>query len=187
MSVVQREVRYGVYWYHDDRHVTAFDRGLIERAARARMNAYAPYSNFWVGAAVYYSPGCAYIGCNVETCTYDGIHAERNCIGAMIASAGPKKIHTIAIIGAPELAKILLPPPPLPSQDEPQKATFPCESCQQLIWEHSHGDRGVRIVSYHPSGFVFATTIGDMMPFGFGPEDLGVDVADYCRKTGRTL
>ena len=70
---------------------------LIERAKEASQKAYAPYSNFKVGACVLSEDGNLYSGCNFENASYGlSICAERNAIGSMVAN-GETKIKAIAI------------------------------------------------------------------------------------------
>ena len=58
---------------------------LISRAVKARKNAYMPYSNYAVGAAVLGENGEIYQGCNVENASYPaGMCAERNAIGGRL-------------------------------------------------------------------------------------------------------
>ncbi len=71
---------------------------LLQAAAEARLNAYAPYSNYQVGAAVQDENGDIHAGCNVENISYGGtICAERSAISRMIAQGG-KKIAAIAVV-----------------------------------------------------------------------------------------
>ena len=70
---------------------------LIEKAKEASKNAYAPYSDFRVGACVLMESGNIYTGCNFENASYGlSICAERNAIGSAIAN-GETKIKAIAI------------------------------------------------------------------------------------------
>jgi cytidine deaminase len=73
---------------------------LIHRAQKVSQQAYAPYSNFYVGSALITQKGNVFVGCNVENAAYGStICAERNAITAAIAEEGPKmKIKVIAII-----------------------------------------------------------------------------------------
>jgi cytidine deaminase len=84
---------------------------LLAAARKAREKAYAPYSNFHVGAAVLGANGKIYSGCNVENASF-GLTccAERNAIFAMVA-AGETKIREILVIGESEvIAEFALPP-----------------------------------------------------------------------------
>ena len=92
---------------------------LLKAAKEARDNAYAPYSNFLVGAAVLSSSGKIFAGCNVENLSYGlTICAERNAIFRMV-SEGDREIEKIFIIGKTEE---ILPP---------------CGACRQVIAEFS--------------------------------------------------
>ena len=72
---------------------------LIEIAKKARENAYAPYSNFKVGAALLTKTGNVYKGCNVENASYGlTVCAERVAISNAISS-GEKEFMKIAIVG----------------------------------------------------------------------------------------
>ena len=81
---------------------------LISRAVKARKNAYMPYSNYAVGAAVLGENGEIYHGCNVENASY--------AIGAAVAM-GAGKIMALAVIGSEE------------------HFTMPCGICRQVISE----------------------------------------------------
>ena len=92
---------------------------LIDKAIEARENAYAPYSNFKVGAAILLKNGSYILGCNIENASYGLSNcAERTAIFKMI-SDGYKKDDVIAmsIVG---------------STKEP---ISPCGACRQVMNE----------------------------------------------------
>src|SRR3989339_2003062 len=90
---------------------------LVEAAIKYRENAYAPYSNFLVGAAVQGDSGKIYGGCNVENASYGmTICAERVAITKAV-SEGETGIKKIAIVT---------------SSDE---VSFPCGACRQVLAE----------------------------------------------------
>ena len=96
------------------------DRLLIEKALAARENAYAPYSNFMVGAALLGIDGNIYTGCNIENAAYPaGTCAERVALGKAVA-AGQRKFVAIAIVGGKSGKRV---------------ACFPCGICRQAISE----------------------------------------------------
>jgi len=90
---------------------------LIEAATTARTRAYAPYSNFQVGAAVESENGDIYIGCNVESASYGlTVCAERVAIWKGI-SCGETRFTQIAVVV------------------DTEDLTPPCGVCRQIIWE----------------------------------------------------
>lgn len=121
------------------------DEQLYEVAINARENAYAPYSNFKVGAAVRTSDGKIYQGCNVENASY-GISccAERVAIFNAI-SAGAKKISEICIVG------------------DTQKPISPCGSCRQVIYEFKIEN----IYLTNCKGHCLKISYKDLLPYAF--------------------
>lgn len=90
---------------------------LVRRARAVMENAYAPYSNFHVGAAIEADDGTIHVGCNVENASYGlTICAERMAVGAAVA-AGKRHLVRIAVASAVE--------PP----------ATPCGACRQLLAE----------------------------------------------------
>jgi len=88
---------------------------LVESALAAQAKAYAPYSNFFVGAAILSEDGQVFEGCNVENASYGlAICAERSAVCAAIAG-GQRHWRAIAVA----------------SQD----AVTPCGACRQVLHE----------------------------------------------------
>ena len=93
------------------------EQELIAAAADVRERAYAPYSNFKVGAAVETENGDIYTGCNVESASYGlTVCAERVAIWKGI-SRGVTKFGRIAVVV------------------DTEELTPPCGTCRQIIWE----------------------------------------------------
>jgi cytidine deaminase len=122
-------------------------------AARAAMaKAYAPYSSFPVGAALLGANGKIYAGCNVENAAYpQGCCAETSAISAMIAD-GERRI--IAALVAGQGAELIA----------------PCGGCRQRLNEFARPDTPVHLSG--PKGVERTVTLGDLLPFAFGPQSL---------------
>lgn len=159
------------------------DKRLLAEAAGARRNASAPYSNYRVGAAILWRSGNISVGCNVENCIYNVLHAEKCAIGSGIATWGVDRIERMAVIGAHN--KSINVEPPFLSRNDPkfnevasgvrirQDAAVSCGQCLQDVLEFSYGEN---IALLQPSrGVVLKTTLHDLLPAHFGPHDLGID------------
>ena len=125
---------------------------LVEVAAQVREKAYAPYSNFKVGAAIRAESGRVYQGVNVENAAYpEGTCAEAGAIAAMIAG-GDTRIAEIAVIADA--------PRPVP----------PCGGCRQKLAEFGSGD--VKVTLATTRGAVQETSIADLLPGAFSDKDM---------------
>jgi cytidine deaminase len=90
---------------------------LVEAAWQARESAYAPYSNFAVGAALLAADGRIFLGCNVENISYGLTNcAERVAMGAAIA-AGVRDFHAVAVVAVTQVP------------------ISPCGACRQVLAE----------------------------------------------------
>jgi cytidine deaminase len=123
---------------------------LVAAAHDVRTRAYAPYSNFTVGAAVL-AGGKVYAGSNVENASYGlAICAERNAATTAVA-AGERRIHAVAVVG---------------SADEP---TPPCGACRQFLNEFGPT---MTVAVETPDGRREVWTLDEILPHAFGPEFL---------------
>jgi cytidine deaminase len=123
---------------------------LIDAARTAQRRAYAPYSNFHVGAALESEDGTIYTGCNVENASYGlTICAERAAICAAV-TAGARKFRRAVVV----------------SDIDPPAA--PCGACRQVLAEFG---RELRIDGVGPGGTV-SWTIAQLLPVAFGKEQL---------------
>lgn len=124
-------------------------QALIDAAVRARTHAYAPYSNYPVGAAILVEDGVIVTGVNVENAAYGLTNcAERTAVFKAV-SEGHKTIYAVAV-----------------STDN---AGSPCGSCRQVLTEFA-GDIPVYLVDGEGNGR--ETTLHSLLPDHFGPEHL---------------
>jgi cytidine deaminase len=101
---------------------------LIDAARAARLSAFAPFSNFLVGAALETADGQVVTGCNVENATYGlTVCAERVAVWKAI-SEGHRQFVRVAIVA------------------DTQAPTPPCGACRQILWEFG-GDLEVILAS----------------------------------------
>jgi cytidine deaminase len=109
-------------------------------------HAYAPYSEYRVGAAALGASGMVYTGANVENRSYGlTVCAERNAVFAAVGS-GEKKIEKIAVVA------------------DGQRSPFPCGACLQVMEEF-----GVRqVIVGRPDGAYETYAFEDLLPRPFG-------------------
>jgi cytidine deaminase len=139
--------RPGVQPSGDDRTLTV----LRERAFAAMERAYAPYSNFRVGAAILASDGSVTEGCNVENAAYPaGICAERGAISSAVAR-GNRSFETIVIA------------------TEAEEPTPPCGICRQVLEEFAPH---LLVVSVTRDGREARWTLDELLPKAFTPHSL---------------
>jgi cytidine deaminase len=125
---------------------------LFEAAKAVQSKAYVPYSRFKVGAALRTPDGQVFGGCNVENAAYpQGSCAETGAISAMIA-AGETRIAEILVIG------------------DGESLVTPCGGCRQRIREFANAETPIHIAG--PGGVRRSFTLGELLPFSFGPDNL---------------
>ena len=128
---------------------------LIALAAEAMKRSYSPYSNFKVGAALECTDGTVYTGCNIENAAYTPTNcAERTAFFKAI-SEGRRDFCRIAIVGGKD--GVISSP------------TAPCGVCRQVMREFCGDDF---IILLYDGENIIETTLGELFPRSFGPEDL---------------
>lgn len=116
-------------------------------AVAVAENAYAPYSNFKVGAAIRSASGAVYTGCNVENVAYpEGTCAEAGAIAAMVAAGETQLSEVYVVAKAPE-------------------PVTPCGGCRQKLAEFGTGD--VKVTMATTDGAEFEMTLADLLPGAF--------------------
>lgn len=139
------------------------DRELILEAIEARKMSYSPYSHFMVGAALLTKDGRVYRGCNIENAAYGPSNcAERTAFFKAI-SEGVRDFDTIAIVGGDKDAK-----------PEEMSFAYPCGVCRQVMIEFCKPEEFRVIVAKNTDEYK-VYTLGEILPMGFGPADLGVN------------
>lgn len=124
---------------------------MAKLALAARANAYARYSGYQVGSAVIDERGQVHVGCNVENAVFSGVCAERNAIGAMVASGGKRLVGVVVVAGSSDPA-------------------MPCGFCRQTLHEFGP-DAWVATVSPDLKNFRQAS-MRDILPFSFSTASL---------------
>lgn len=126
---------------------------LLATARAARAVAYAPYSNYLVGAALLAEDGSVFAGCNVENAAYpQGVCAEAGAISAMVL-AGQRRATAVLIVGAGE------------------RAITPCGGCRQRLREFCDPS-SLRVIAVNEGGARREWTLEALLPESFGPDHL---------------
>jgi len=138
------------------------DRHLLEKAREAVQAAYAPYSEYYVGAAVLLENGEIYTGNNQENVAYpSGLCAERVAVFAAAANNPGIPVKAVAI--SARAGKF--------SVDNP---VMPCGSCRQALAEYEMLYKNdIRVIMMGENGKVIVTeSIRDILPLMFHAEEL---------------
>ncbi|MFZ7103461.1 MAG: cytidine deaminase [Peptococcaceae bacterium] len=124
---------------------------LVAEAAAAKKNAYVPYSNFRVGAALLTCDGEIFTGCNVENASYSLTNCgERTAIFKAV-SEGKKKFKAIAI------------------STDTEEITSPCGPCRQVLIEFG---ADIDVIMANVQGEYKVCKALDLLPLAFNPDKL---------------
>jgi len=137
-------------------------QNLMDSAVEARLNAYAPYSNFLVGAAILLDDGTVVTGSNQENASYPaGLCAERTALFYAGANYPNKKIISMALTAGPKGEDYKIPVPP-------------CGSCRQAIAEYEQTQKApIKIYFMGLSGEVKKVeSLLELLPLSFNKEYL---------------
>jgi cytidine deaminase len=132
--------------------VPAPSEEMIARARDVMRRAYAPYSNFRVGTVLRGRNGRLYAGCNVENASFpQGTCAEVAAIAVMVAD-GERRIVEAVVMA------------------EGESVIAPCGGCRQHLREFA--DESTPIHLCGPEGVRRTVTLGELLPWAFGPDNL---------------
>jgi len=120
---------------------------LRRAATEAMRHAYAPYSNFPVGAAGLVDDGRVVVGCNVENAAYGVVLCAECGVVSSLHSTGGGRLVALSCVGG---------------DGQP---LMPCGRCRQLLWEHGGPECQVEAL---PAPL----TVAELLPHAFGPADL---------------
>jgi len=138
------------------------DKKLIEDMIGLAIDqmkySYAPYSNFKVGAALLAENGRLYTGCNIENASYTPTNCAERTAFFKAVSEGERKFSAICIVGGMD--------------GIPTEYAAPCGVCRQVMQEFCDADTFLIILAVSREKYdVF--TLKELLPLGFGPQNLG--------------
>lgn len=134
------------------------EKKLICAAMEARKKAYAPYSDFLVGAALLTESGKVYQGCNIENASYGAANcAERTAVFRAV-SEGETRLTAIAIVGG--------------MRDKDPVYAYPCGICRQVLREFCEPDQMRVIVARSETDYKM-WKLSELLPESFGPDFTG--------------
>ncbi len=119
---------------------------LIQKAKKAQQNAYAPYSQFKVGAALLTNEEQIFLGCNIENSTFGATNcAERTAVFNAVCN-GVREFKKLVIVS------------------DSNTPVMPCGICRQVLFEFSPD---IEIISVGTTGNIEQTTLPEIFPKGF--------------------
>ena len=133
------------------------EKELIQKAILARENAYTPYSGFCVGAALLGKSGKIYTGCNIENAGYTPSNCAERTAFFKAVSEGEKEFEMIAIVAGPKDGDLII--------------TAPCGVCRQVMMEFCDYETFRVFLAKSPEDYQ-VLTLKELLPFGFGPNNL---------------
>ena len=123
---------------------------LINYAKKAMNNAYAPYSNFCVGAALLTDDGTVYTGCNIENSSFGATICAERTAAVKAVSEGHRRFKKIAIVS------------------KAGGYNYPCGICRQFLSEFS--DENMEFIFEGKDGTILTKSIKDILPYAFNGE-----------------
>ena len=126
------------------------DLELLSMASEARKRAYAPYSDYTVGAALLCADGKVYLGCNIENATFTPTVCAERCAMQTAVCDGERAFLKIAIVGG--------------RREEADGFAPPCGVCRQVMAEFCQGDFEILLLK---DGQLYKETLDALLPCRF--------------------
>ncbi len=158
----QQQYSYVFTEYQSVTELEEAQKKLLLQAQSVLNNAYAPYSNFKVGAAVLTADGNIFEGVNIENASYPvGICAERSALSALISKMPKSKILKIAISY-------------LSGSGKSAQPIYPCGMCRQFIVECENRNQApIELILAGMEGNIhIVSSAALLLPFGFNKDSL---------------
>ncbi len=155
------QINVDIEQYQDLTELSETDRKVVEEAKKTVKNAYAPYSNFHVGAAVLLGNGEIITGTNQENSAYpSGLCAERVALFYANSKYPDVAVKTLAICAFYKGAFRELP-------------TSPCGSCRQVMIEtETRFKQAMRVILYGTDKILVVNNAKSLLPLTFTGDDL---------------
>lgn len=134
------------------------NKELVKAAFDAMQKAYAPYSNYKVGAALLSQSGKVYSGCNVENAAYGPTNCAERTAFFKAVSEGEREFSKIALVGGKDGVVTDL--------------FMPCGVCRQVMAEFCDSDFQVIVARSQDDFSVF--TLSELLPFGFSKNNITI-------------
>lgn len=128
------------------------EKELIKEAVKARNFAYAPYSNFKVGAAILAEDGQIFHGCNIENAAYSVTNCAERTALFKAYSEGVTKFVSMAVVA------------------DTEEPVSPCGACRQVISELCSPE--MEVILANLKGDIHRTTAAELLPGAFSSKDL---------------
>jgi cytidine deaminase len=160
--MIQHTINLAFTEYHSAEELSTDDRQLLEKAWEACKSAYAPYSNFFVGAALKMNNGVIITGNNQENAAYpSGLCAERVAVFSASSQYPGIPIESIAIVAKTEVFDLSHP-------------VTPCGGCRQVLAEYENlSGQPIRTLMQGSSGNVWVVdSISNFLPLTFQGDQL---------------
>lgn len=130
---------------------------LIRVAMKQMDYAYAPYSHFYVGAALLAKNGTIYTGCNIENAAYGPSNCGERTAFFKAVSEGVREFSAICVVGGKD--------------KKPARIAAPCGVCRQVMMEFCDPETFEIILAMDPEHYQVVRLI-ELLPMGFGPDNL---------------